>query len=407
MSLTLEQNELLTRVENGAPMGRYLRETTWFPAVLSSCLEPGGAPYPVRLLGEDYVAFRGANGAVGVFSEYCPHRGASLLLARNEDNALRCIYHGWKFSSEGRTVEVPTQATDHDSFCAKVPLVHRPVREAAGMVWVWLGERPAPPLPDLGYMALCGHHVQASRSLVPYNWVQSLEGLVDTAHVSVLHKDQLAKYPELATAGNDEAPLYEFEDRPHGFRYAGIRKAPGGNRYVRITEVLLPIFNYAPGGTQFINVPIDDTHTAYWSVRYNPREPLKPSIFTPEPGADRMNWPPPLPPRAQRWGQNREAMKNGATFSGFAERHLFHEDMAIASSQGQIAQRNSEFLNVGDQAVIRLRSLLLREVRAFAAGESVAPVSTPTGRFGGASLVIDQGVDWRIWEDPAASVSPA
>src|SRR5579863_2702103 len=103
--MSKENNDLLTHVENGAPMGRYLRETAWFPVAVSSALLPGDAPYPIRLLGEDFVVFRADDGRVGLFDELCPHRNASLLLARNEDNALRCIFHGWKFRVDGVTVE--------------------------------------------------------------------------------------------------------------------------------------------------------------------------------------------------------------------------------------------------------------------------------------------------------------
>src|SRR5437868_925448 len=104
-----EDNELLTRVENGAPMGRLLRENYWFPAVIDERLTPDGRPVGFRILGENFVAFRSTDGRVGVFDEHCPHRRASLLLARNEDNALRCLYHGWKFGVDGTVLEVPTE----------------------------------------------------------------------------------------------------------------------------------------------------------------------------------------------------------------------------------------------------------------------------------------------------------
>src|SRR5262249_14362054 len=108
MSMSPENNELLTRIEGDAPMGQMLRANFWFPALLAEELVPGGAPVRSRMLGENYVLFRGADGRVACFDERCPHRGASLMLARNEDNALRCIFHGWKYSVTGECVEVPT-----------------------------------------------------------------------------------------------------------------------------------------------------------------------------------------------------------------------------------------------------------------------------------------------------------
>ena len=119
MSLSAADNDLLTQVEGDAPMGRFLRETYWFPVGLSALLQPDGAPQRVRRLGQNHVLFRATDGRVGMFNEACPHRGTSLMLARNEDNALRCIFHGWKFGVDGTTKEVPTQGEHHDAFCMR------------------------------------------------------------------------------------------------------------------------------------------------------------------------------------------------------------------------------------------------------------------------------------------------
>lgn len=399
MSLKPEQNTLLTRIEGDAPMGRYLRETAWFPAVISSVLEAGGDPYPVRLLGENFVAFRGEDGRVGFFSEYCPHRGVSLLLARNEDNALRCIFHGWKFRSDGVTVEAPTQTTEHDAFCKKVPLEHYPTREAAGVVWVWLGEAEPPPLPDFEFMSMGGENLHVTRTIVDFNWIQANEGLVDSAHVAVLHQDWLNRMvnnPKLANAAHDTAPVYEFENRPDGFRYAAIREVPEEQRYIRVTEFTQPFYSFIPSdqGACFICVPIDDMRTAFWAVRYDPDKPINDSPWKPAP--DPMNWPPKLPgDKSNRWGQDRQSMRDGSSFSGFNE-HFLHEDLAVAVSQGPIADRRKEFLNGGDQGVVMMRSLLLRRARDFEAGK-VKPHTPPDPaiRIAAGSMLVGKADDWR------------
>src|SRR3954447_16708209 len=127
-------------------MGRLLRQY-WMPAVRSDRLpEPGGAPLGIELLGEKLVLFRVADGRVGCFAEACPHRGASLTLARTEDCALRCIYHGWKFDVSGAVLETPSEPPGTVDFAARVTLRHYPVVESGGLVWVWLGgagEAPA------------------------------------------------------------------------------------------------------------------------------------------------------------------------------------------------------------------------------------------------------------------------
>lgn len=394
MSLKPEQNELLVRVERDAPMARYLRETMWFPVYISSELKAEEPPQLVRLLGENYVIFRGASGGVGFFAELCPHRNASLLLARNEGDAIRCIFHGWKFNTKGETVEVPTQPFNHDEFCKHVPLEHYPTREAGGTIWVWLGAGEPAPMPDFMFLDLEPPHVAPARSVIDFNWIQAIEGLVDSAHVSILHTDWLkglAINPALANATHDAAPVYEFEEWDNGFRYAAIRKVPDDKRYVRITEFTGPWFTFTPGDQRscYICVPIDDEHTAFWSFRHDPENAIGVGPWNPE--TDPMNWPPPLPgDQTNRWGQDREAMKHGS-FSGFPV-HLFHEDLAAGYSQGKVATREKEFLNAGDQGVVKMRRLLLQAVKDFEAGK-VAPPSTREITAG--QGVVGADADWR------------
>lgn len=188
MSVSKADNDLMTRVEADAPMGQFLRENFWFPAGLSGQLISDGAPERVRLLGRSFVAFRSTDGRVGFFNEACPHRGASLALARNEDNALRCIFHGWKYSVDGKCVEAPTQPDHQEAFCKTVPLKHYPVREAAGLFWVWLGSGEPKRFPEFEFTGLTGDRVRPIRQVLKFNWIQSVEGLVDSAHVAVLHQ---------------------------------------------------------------------------------------------------------------------------------------------------------------------------------------------------------------------------
>ena len=138
----------MTRVEGDAPMGRLMRENYWLPFALSSHLVHGEAPTPVRLLGENYIAFRAEDGRIGFFDELCPHRRASLALGRIEGNGVRCIYHGWKIDVSGCVAEAPTQVTRPAQFAANVQSRHFRVHEAGGLAWVWLGgadRRPPSP----------------------------------------------------------------------------------------------------------------------------------------------------------------------------------------------------------------------------------------------------------------------
>ena len=148
--LSKEKNELLTRVEHGASMGQFLRQY-WVPAVRAARLERDDAPTRVRLFGENFVAFRATDGRVGFFDEGCPHRLASLTLARNEDCALTCIFHGWKIDVSGKVVDVPTEPAERAFFGDKVKVNHYPVREAGGLIWVWLGLGEPSPFPAFAF----------------------------------------------------------------------------------------------------------------------------------------------------------------------------------------------------------------------------------------------------------------
>ncbi|SEB12205.1 Rieske 2Fe-2S domain-containing protein [Paraburkholderia sartisoli] len=370
MSLTREQNELLCRIENGAPMGQMLRNNFWFPVALSQKLVADGAPLKVRLLGEDFVAFRSTDGRLGFFDEKCPHRGASLLLARNEDNALRCIYHGWKYSVTGEVVEVPTEPVNAAAFCKKVPLNHYSVREAAGVVWVWIGKGQPKPFPEFEFNSLPDDQVYVSKQLVNCNWVQDVEGGMDSAHVGILHQAWIQQ-ARLGATTDDMAPVYDFDETAGGYRYAAIRNAAGGKKHLRINEYVLPWYSFiCPDENNegdrltIMSTPIDDENTFHWLVRYNPHRPLSPSLQNPAENPD--DFPPGTGGAANRWGQDRGMMMRGH-FSGFG--HLNTEDFAACESQGAIADRSKEFLNSGDLAVVRLRRLLLDLVREHQATE--------------------------------------
>ncbi|MEA2777384.1 MAG: phthalate 4,5-dioxygenase, partial [Acetobacteraceae bacterium] len=138
--LSREDNETVTRVGAGTPMGRTMR-MYWIPALLSSEIaEPDCPPVRVRLLGEDLVAFRDTNGRVGLLDEYCPHRRVSLFFGRNEECGLRCIYHGWKFDTDGQCLEMMNEPAEND-FSHKVRATSYPTCELGGIVWAYLGPR--------------------------------------------------------------------------------------------------------------------------------------------------------------------------------------------------------------------------------------------------------------------------
>ena len=402
MPLSHEDNQLLTRVVAPAPMGKMLRENFWFPMGLSYGLKADGAPARVRRIGENFVMFRSTDGRVGVFRENCPHRGTSLTLARNEDNALRCIFHGWKFGVDGKVKEVPTQPTHQKEFCARVPLEAFVTREAGGLVWSWLGSGEPKAFPSFAFTKLTGNHVYPVYQTLNYNWISHIEGQVDSAHLGQLHKSWLVGGGGPRAAVNssvtaDEAPDYEVDDMPGGFRYAAIRNASNAERYVRANAFVAPWYTFIAlaEGMCVISVPIDDEHTALFMVSFNADGPIAPGFNAP--AENPLDFPPYLTAGPEQyWGQDRGAMMRNS-FSGFPK-HIIQEDFAVAESQGAIPDRSKEFLNYADKGVVKMRAALLGAVRGYLDGKGdrhTRVEEVPYGDIKAYDKVLSKGEDWR------------
>ncbi|SEB24845.1 aromatic ring-hydroxylating dioxygenase subunit alpha [Variovorax sp. YR216] len=410
MPMSKEDNELLTRVENGAPMGEMIRQHYWLPAVPSIKLEADGAPIRIRLLGKNYVAFRATDGSVGVLDEQCPHRKASLALARNEDNGLRCIYHGWKFNVKGEVVEAPNHTGDQAQFCKHVRVNRYSAADRGGIVWVWLGKGDTPPpFPDLPFIDLPASQRSVTSAEVPTNWVQGVEASMDSSHVGVLHESTT----QITAGGGNErmlmtkalAPKLEFEERPYGYRYAALRTLPDGKVYARVNNFVMPWYGIicppdANGPTTvFFSTPVDDVTHRAWFVHFNPNRPLGMTVMSASP--DVWNFPP-LPPGGpnENWGQNRDLMKRGHK-TGFPQ-HLGTEDFAMFLSQGPIVDRTDEQLCSADGAVLRVRQMLLKAAREFMEGKQPTMAHHPEldyQKIRSVGGVISSPSDWRALAD--------
>jgi phenylpropionate dioxygenase-like ring-hydroxylating dioxygenase large terminal subunit len=412
MAMTAEENELLTRVENGAPMGEMIRQHYWLPAVPSAKLEADGAPVLVRLLGSNYVAFRTTDGKAGVIDELCPHRKTSMMMARNENNGLRCIFHGWKVNVEGQVVEAPNQVGDQAPFCKRVRTSQYRVEERGGIVWVWLGKGDtAPRFPDLPFTQLPADQRSVTCVEVPTNWVQGVEASMDSSHVGVLHESTT----QITAGGGNErmhmtkalAPRLEFEERPYGYRYAALRDLPDEKVYARVNNFVMPWYGIicAPDSngpsTVFFSTPVDDVTHRAWFVHFNPTRKLGMTVMSATP--DVWNFPP-LPPgtRATGFGQNRDLMKRGHA-TGFHQ-HLGTEDFAMFLGQGPIADRTTEQLCSADGAVLRVRALLLKSAREYMAGKTPTLADNPELDYSRAISiggVLASGSDWRSLTETA------
>lgn len=418
--LSREQNADLTRVEGDAPMGEVLRNWAWFPFAVSTQLAVGDAPHRVRLLGRDYVAFRATDGRVGFIDEACPHRGVSMALARNEGCVLRCIFHGWAVDVSGHVVEAPTHHGDTAAFLKGVRTHYYPVREQAGMVWVWLGDQPAGEFPDLPFFSLPDDHVWMSVTKVDCNWLQGVEGALDSAHVGTLHQSWVPRLAASTTSGGTIglalkaiAPRYEIERTPFGLSATALRTLQDDSTYLRTTQYVAPFVNLVPGsgrneGSIFIAVPVDDTHHLLFFGYFS--EQLVFDENTPRVQAligngrvDRHDFAPFKGSRETRWGQDRAAMAAGH-FTGFTD-NLLEEDIVVQISMGAIADRTREHPSSSDVAIVQARMLLLRALRNQK--EGLPPLAPHHGPWTGEDAapvdrVVSVGEDWRSAPEPIA-----
>jgi len=214
----------------------------------------------------------------------------------------------------------------------------------------------------------------AFRQKVACNWLQGVETTMDSAHLGVLHQSAMQGTGDIALTSVNQAPVYQVDRKPYGFRYAAIRALADGRSYVRANSFVMPWYGViAPqqsttrGGNLFFSVPIDDENIWYWHITYQLDQPVPPQAALNYTDPD--NWPPGVPGDAEdNWGQNREQMKKGH-FTGFAQ-SLGTEDFAVITSMGPIVDRTQEYLGAGDGAVVQVRRCLLSAVKEFMQGQT-------------------------------------
>ena len=388
--ITEQDNNILTQVGPNTPMGRMMRRY-WLPVCASSQLpRPDGDPLRVRMLGQNYVAFRDTQGRVGVLDEMCMHRRASLAIGRVEEGGIRCLYHGWKFGVDGTIQETPNHADDR--FKARNCAPAYPVREAGNMVWAYFGPKDKePPFQRYGFFDGPDENRCILRINTAANYLQLWEGGTDSSHVGILHSNRAnpawkeksftavtdEDYNPGALSVGDNAPILEVENTPYGYQYVAKRRtdrdASGHERYsVRVTPVIFPTGRIIPAPSfQFyvFEVPQDDHKTSTYLVCHGEkpvdREDIKrimgldnPRFWREEDCEFRASW-------DDRLGQDRSRMDED--WSGFAG--IEQEDAIIAVSMGPIVERHKEVLVAADMAVVRLRERLLESVRLNEAGK--------------------------------------
>ncbi|MGE0697964.1 MAG: Rieske 2Fe-2S domain-containing protein [Hyphomicrobiaceae bacterium] len=393
--LTAEDNRFLTQSDAGTPMGELLRRY-WLPVLLSEELpESDGAPKKVTVLGEELLAFRDSKGRVGLVDQHCPHRGANLWLGRNEDCGIRCVYHGWKFDITGQCTDMPTSYPDLNAK-DRMRIKAYPTREWADMVWAYMGPADKmPALPELELALVPPSHRYVTKKWQDCNWVQALEGSIDTAHFTYTHmvfdKDEhevldTAKHLVMPinrmTAdltrwiAEDPRPVIRVEPHEAGLVIGGGRQTGTDKLYWRIAQFLMPLHTYTPsampGQTIFGQsfVPYTDTNCWIYTYAWNPDRPLTDeerhsyanggAVF-PEVDADYV----PLRNKANNYMLDRRAQR---TSSYMGIKGVSEQDAAVQDSQGPIVDRTREHLGPTDLGIMRFRKLMMETARELTSG---------------------------------------
>jgi len=406
--LTKEQNDLLTQTGPGTPGGELMRRY-WQPVALSEELPVGGAPVPVRLLGEDLVLFRDEQGQPGLLGIHCSHRGADLSYGRLEDGGLRCIYHGWLYDRNGRCLEQPGEPAG-STFHERIRHPAYPCREAGGIILTYLGAGEAPLLPNYEFLMAPDDRRTSSRAHMDCNYLQGNEGNIDPQHLGILHRINWRREDNGLGAGastdslyTDSGPELQVEATDFGLRIFAVRGATDGRRYLRISNFIYPNLSAFPGGGRgegySVNwhVPIDDTHHWKFTISFSRDDAFDRNRFRQRSDETLPNYHL-TRTRDNRYGQDRNEMDT-ETWAGVGFNFVVHDKLATETA-GEIQDRTQEHTTWSDKAIVMQRLELLKAIGDVQAGEDAPHIARDAAAnyfpfLGAVDALIPASEDWR------------
>jgi nitrite reductase/ring-hydroxylating ferredoxin subunit len=420
--LKADVNELLTQTGPGTPGGELFRQY-WLPALLAEELpEDDCPPVRVKILSERLIALRDSEGRYGLIDEFCAHRGVSLWFGRVEECGIRCAYHGWKYDVTGQCLEVPS-APDNNLFADKIRLTSYPLVKIGDILWTHMGDpERRPGLPEFEFAHVPPEQTYTSKRWQESNWLQALEGGIDSSHVSWLHSAGLKSDPLFkGTKGNeynlrDLKPFFEVADADGGLFVGARRNAEDGQYYWRITPWVMPSFTIVPPrGDHPVHghfwVPIDDENCWVYTFDFHPVRALRPDelqAMKDGHGVHSRNIPGTYRPQENKdvdYLMDRAAQKRGDTFSGV--RGIAQQDASLQESMGPIVDRTKERLVASDAGIIRARKKLRTAIEALR-DEGVTPpgVDPAHHRVRSAAVVLPQAESFIESSRDAVAVRP-
>lgn len=394
-----DRYQYLTQTNAGTPAGELMRRY-WQPVAMADAVPLGGAPVPIRVLGEDLILFRDNEGKVGLIDRRCAHRCTDLALGRIEAGGIRCPYHGWLFDTNGKCLEQPAEV----SVTAKdrIHMKSYPLHETAGAFWAYMGPGEPPLFPNFPALAGGGEYRYTTRWFGDCNWMQASEGNIDPVHTSYLHQLELSSDEMKARWGvfaNQARPELSVEETRFGVRLYTVRKIEGTDRAsIRITNFVMPnacavggFEGYLGDGgvTMLWDVPIDDEHHWRWEFIFHrsgklDKQALEKQYATEKAEGDRM-W----RRKEDLYSQDRHSMDTKA-YVGLGECFSVH-DVVITQAQGSIHQQANEHLSSSDVAIVRARRLLDEAADAVAQGNDPRGVVRTEAENNFSDLVVITG----------------
>ena len=407
--MTEEINTFLTRTGPGTPMGGLFRRY-WLPAMLDWELpEPDCPPVRVKLLGEKLVAFRDTDGRIGLIDEFCAHRGVSLWFGRNEECGLRCPYHGWKYDVNGHCVDLPSE-TEESGMRSRIKLKSYPCAELGGVIWAYMGPPAArPPLPSFEWVSLPPSHRVITKRWQESNYLQAVEGGIDSSHVSFLHRGDMASDPFHKNTGGarmvkSTKTTFDILDSSGGMIIGARRDAEPGKYYWRITQFIMPWYTLIPPyANNALNghawVPMDDENCMAWSMTFHPTDPIPEKhveLIRDGNGVHAELIPGTFRPVANRSNDyliDRAKQKSGRHYNGV--KGLAMQDASVQESIGAIADRTVENLVSTDNAIILARQRLIKAAKEVQSGGRAPGLEPKDQLIRSASFVIPVEANFR------------
>jgi phenylpropionate dioxygenase-like ring-hydroxylating dioxygenase large terminal subunit len=416
-----QMSETLVRTNPGTSLGNVMRRY-WVPILLSrEIADRDGPQVRVKIMGEKLLAFRDSDGHAALISEFCSHRGVSLFFGRNEQNGIRCGYHGVKFDRHGHCVDVPSLPKTREA-CKHLDIRAYPCIERAGIVWAYLGPKDKQPEPpNLEWCNLPEEHLFVSKRWQECNYLQAMEGGIDTSHVSYTHAyevadDPLHKDSKALKYFVDGNVIFEVEQQPHGLTMFGRRNGEPDSYYWRITQWLFPWYTLIPpfgdhamGGHAWI--PMDDENCWAWSINFHPTRPLTKEeraaceaglgihcpyeVGTNVPGGS-------FRPKANKDNDyliDRKGQKKNLTYTGVYG--IATQDTSLQESMGPIQDRSdaAEILLPTDRAIVMARRMLHEAAVANSLTPDVDPPAMDSNRqyVRAAGVLLPRGQKPQTW----------